>query len=212
MQTSIVVAAVAFWMSLSVPAAAQVSKTLTGETELVTATVEAIEASTRKVTLKEPDGTYTVVTAPAEMKRFNELEVGDKVTVRCYENVVIRLKAPGEKDVDTEAGAATRGTGATPAGTMTEQRTITATITQLDSKVPSITFTGPNGWSYSSRVEDKKALAKVKVGDKVDITWTAAALVSIDAGPSKKSANSRRSHGLAILTKGQTHDSNASTC
>jgi hypothetical protein len=29
-------------------------------------------------------------------------------------------------------------------------------------------------------VEDKKALAKVKVGDKVDITWTAATLVSFD--------------------------------
>jgi hypothetical protein len=27
-------------------------------------------------------------------------------------------------------------------------------------------------------VEDKKALATVKVGDKVDITWTAAMLVS----------------------------------
>jgi hypothetical protein len=186
MRKSIVVAAVAFWMSLSVPATAQVSKTLTGETEVVTATVEAIEGSTRKVTLKEPDGTYSVVTAPPEMKRFNELKVGDKITVRYYENVVIRLKAPGEKDVDTDTGSATRGTGARPGGTVAEQRTITATITQLDSKVPSITFTGPNGWSYSSRVEDRKALAKVKVGDKVDITWTAAALVSIDDMPAKK--------------------------
>ena len=58
------------------------------------------------------------------------------------------------------------------------QRTITATITAIDQNVPSITFSGPNNWTYSSRVEDKKALAKVKVGDKVDITWTAAVLVS----------------------------------
>jgi hypothetical protein len=40
-----------------------------------------------------------------------------------------------------------------------------------------ITFTGPNNWRYSSRVEDKKALATVKVGDRVDITWTDALLV-----------------------------------
>ena len=186
MRTSIVVAGVlSCWMSLSVPAAAQV-KTLTGETEVVTATVEAIDASTRAVTLKGPDGTYTVVTAPPEMKRFNELKVGDKITARYYENIVIRLKAPGEKDVDTGTLGATRGTGAKPGATAAEQRTITATITQLDQKVPSITFTGPNGWSYSSRVEDKKALAKVKVGDKVDITWTAAALVSIDDVSMKK--------------------------
>lgn len=187
MRKSIAAAAVlSLWMSPSVPAVAQGSKTITGETQIVTATVEAIERSTREVTLREPDGTYSIVTAPPEMRRFDELKVGDRITVRYFENVVIRLKAPGEKDVDSDTGAATRGAGARPGGTLAEQRTITATITQLDPKVPSITFTGPKGWSYSSRVEDKKALAKVKVGDRVDITWTAAALISIDAVPAKK--------------------------
>jgi hypothetical protein len=47
-------------------------------------------------------------------------------------------------------------------------------------KVPSISFKGPNGWAYSSKVQDKDALSKVKVGDKVDITWTEALLVSFD--------------------------------
>ncbi len=51
--------------------------------------------------------------------------------------------------------------------------------------MPSITFSGPNGWTYSSRVEDKKALATVKVGDKVDITWTEALLLSLES-PAKK--------------------------
>ena len=46
MKKTIVVASVAVWMSLSLSAAAQV-KALTGETEVVTATVEAIDASTR---------------------------------------------------------------------------------------------------------------------------------------------------------------------
>jgi hypothetical protein len=47
--------------------------------------------------------------------------------------------------------------------------------------VPSISFTGPNGWHYSSKVEDKKALSKVKVGDRLDITWTMAVLISAEA-------------------------------
>ena len=63
---------------------------------------------------------------------------------------------------------------------MGAQRTITATITAIDQAVPSITFKGPNNWTYTSRVEDKAALAKVKVGDKVDITWTAAMILSLD--------------------------------
>ena len=41
------------------------------------------------------------------------------------------------------------------------------------------TFSGPNGWKYSSRVRDAKALSTVKVGDKIDITWTTALLVSL---------------------------------
>ena len=41
-------------------AGAQMTKTLTGEMQTETATVEAIETSTREVTLKKSDGTYTV--------------------------------------------------------------------------------------------------------------------------------------------------------
>ena len=54
-------------------------------------------------------------------------------------------------------------------------------ITAIDMKVPSITFTGPNNWKYSSKVEDKAALSKVKVGDKVDIVWTEAVMISLDS-------------------------------
>jgi hypothetical protein len=97
---------------------------------------------------------------------------------------VVRMKAPGEKATDTDAADLTGSTGARPGGTAATQRTITATITQLDPKIPSITFTGPNGWKYSSRVQDKNAIKNVKVGDRVDITWTEAVLISVE--PPKK--------------------------
>jgi hypothetical protein len=161
-------------------ARAQVSKTVQGETKTVTASVEAIERGRREVTVKKPDGKYEVFYIPTDVKRFDSLKVGDKVTARYYETLVLRLKAPGEKDVDTANAAVTPSAGSRPAGTAAAQQTITATITDIDPNVPSITFTGPRGWTYSSRVEDKKALAKVKKGDKVDITWTAAMVVSID--------------------------------
>ena len=93
---------------------------------------------------------------------------------------MLRVKQPGEKDVDTDTAAATKSAGQKPGATAATQRTITATITEIDPKLPSITFSGPNGWKYSSRVEDKKALAKVKVGDKVDITWTEALLIGFE--------------------------------
>ena len=58
------------------------SKTLTGEAKVVTATVEAVEAQTRTITLKKADGTYVTTVAGPDVKRFDEIKVGDKVTAR----------------------------------------------------------------------------------------------------------------------------------
>jgi hypothetical protein len=177
MYRQIIVSAAAV-LTVTASLAAQ-TKTITGKTETVTATVEAIETGTRTVYLRKSDGTYEAVYVPQDVKRFDSLKVGDKITARYYENVVLRLHAPGEKPVNEASRAVTPAPQGT-AGTAARQRTITATISAIDMKVPSITFTGPRGWNYSTRVEDKAALAKVKVGDKVDITWTEAMMVSVE--------------------------------
>jgi Cu/Ag efflux protein CusF len=158
------------------------TKTINAEMREATATVEAIEASSRTITLKKPDGTFVMTVAGPEVKRFSEIKLGDKVNAKYYENVVIRLKRPGEADVDTQKQSATSSGLALPGGTKTMQRTVTATITAIDMNAPSITFSGPNNWKYSSKVQDKSALSSVKVGDKVDILWTEALLVSLEPG------------------------------
>jgi Cu/Ag efflux protein CusF len=155
-------------------------KALTGETQTISATVEAINVTTRTLTMKGPKGNFMDIVVPEAVKRFSEIKVGDTLTARYYENLVIRKKLPGEKDVDTAAEGVTPGGTAKPAGTAAKQRTITATITALDPKVPSITLSGPNKWTYSARIEDKKVLDQVKVGDKVDLTWTEALLLEFE--------------------------------
>jgi hypothetical protein len=163
----------------AVPARAQVTKTVEGKSERKTVTVEAIDSSRREVTVKKPDGTYDVLYVPASIKKFDTLKVGDKVTANYYENMVLQVQAPGAKPRDEASAAVTRAAGGA-AGTAAHQRTITATIAAIDMKVPSITFTGPNNWKYSTKVQDKDALSKVKVGDKVDITWTEAMVLSLE--------------------------------
>ncbi len=156
------------------------TKTVRSEMRTETGTVEAIEASTRTVTLKKPDGTFVQTVAGPDIKRLEEVKVGDTVNVRYYENVVVRLKQPGESEVVSSAKGTTGSEQVLPGGTRARQLTITATITAIDLKAPTITFTGPNGWKYTSKVQDTEALAKVKVGDKVDIIWTEAVLVSVE--------------------------------
>jgi hypothetical protein len=158
------------------------SKTISSEVRVETGVVEAIEASSRTVTLKKADGTYVTTVAGSEIARFAELKIGDKVTARFYENVVVQMRRPGDPDVNTATKGTTPAEQVLPGGTKAKQRTISAAITAIDMNVPSITFTGPNGWKYTSRVQDKSALAKVKVGEKVDITWTEAVLVSVERG------------------------------
>ena len=166
---------------VATPDADAQTKTLPGESATITATVEAVEAATRTVTLKGPKGNYVDIVAPETVTKFDQIKVGDKITARYYENVVLRVKQPGEKAVDSDTAGVTRADSTKPGATSAMQRTITATITEIDNTTPSITFTGPNNWKYSSKVEDRKALASVKVGDRVDITWTAALLISFDA-------------------------------
>jgi Cu/Ag efflux protein CusF len=156
------------------------SKEVTSEIRTETGVVEAIEAQSRSVTIRKADGTVVTTVAGPDVKRFDEFKVGDKVKARYYENLVIRVKAPGEPAVDTDVKDAVASGQGLPGGTKARQRTLTCTITDIDMNTPAITFTSANGWKYTSRARDKSALAKVKVGDKVDIIWTDALLVSLE--------------------------------
>ena len=160
------------------PAAAQ-TKTLQGEMITATATIESIDAGTRTLTIKTDKGLYETIEAPADIQRFNELKVGDKINARYYENVVIRMKKPGEAAVDLDTAALTR-TEARPGVTAATQRTITVTVTAMDPKAMSVTVKGPNGYNYSRRMADKKAFEKLKVGDQLDMTWTSAVLIGVE--------------------------------
>ena len=165
-------------LGVATRAQAQV-KVIPGDKETVSATIEAIESSSRTVIIRTKDGELRTVELGPNAQ-LSQLKVGDKVNATYYENIIIRKKPAGEADVDTLEASAKRGAGKA-GGTIGVQQAITATITAIDMNVPSISLQGPRGWSYSSKVQDKKALEQVKVGDKVDITWTQAILVGVTA-------------------------------
>ena len=159
-------------------------KTIPGETITATASVTAIDKATRLVSLKKPDGEMVFVVAPPEIKRFDEIKVGDTITAKYTENIILRVMKPGEPAVNSATGGVAAGGGANPSGTMTAQRSVTATITAIDPAVPSITLTGADKKVITTKVADREALKQVKVGDRLDITYQAAVLVSAD--PPKK--------------------------
>jgi hypothetical protein len=154
-------------------------KTIPGEMVSTTATVVAVEQSSRMLTLRDEKGELHTMKVPEKVSRFGEIKPGDKVNAKYFDNITLTRKAPGEPDVNTLERAVTGTSGGGPGGTVAKQRRITATIAAVDMDVPSIAFTGPNDWKFSTKVQDKQALEGVKVGDRVDITWTEAVLVSL---------------------------------
>ncbi len=158
-------------LTLSLPSWAQEVRQLPTPTVTLSGTVATIDYNKRTVNIKKADGSFETVDVPAGAKRFDELKVGDKVSITYNNNVSARLKPPGEAPVDTQTATTTAGQGSRPGGTAAVQRTITATVDAIDKNASSITFTGPNGWKYSRHIVDPTVLDRVKVGDKVDITW-----------------------------------------
>jgi Cu/Ag efflux protein CusF len=57
--------------------------------------------------------------------------------------------------------------------------TAVVTVTAIDAKVPSVSITDAENRKMSFKVENPKNLEGVKVGDKVEITYTQALAISV---------------------------------
>jgi len=173
-----------FWVLLlmgALPMSVAAQKAITqGDVVEVTAEIVAIDHDARLITLEGEDGEIEEIYAGPEVKRFDELKVGDEVTFRYYESIVSRIRKPGEPAPEA-SGEPTlvRGTGAKPSATLSQQMSATVTITAIDANVPSVTVKTEDGRTMSFKIEDKKNLEGVKVGDRVDITYTAAVMITV---------------------------------
>ena len=161
-------------------ALAQKPVTHTDGVEL-TATIEAISKEDRLITLKDKDGAMQTIYAGPEVKRFDELKVGDTVTFRYYESVAFVIRKPGQPGSKPATGetTTTRSKGPRPGGTIAKQETATVTVKAIDAKTPAVTVLTQDGRTASFRVDDKKNLTGVSVGDKVEITYTTAVMISV---------------------------------
>lgn len=151
-----------------------------GEVVELTAEIASIDHDLRVITLEDEDGETEEIYAGPEVKRFDELKVGDELTFRYYESLVSRIRKPGESAPARSGGPSiVRGTGPKPSATLSEQLTATVTVKAMDPGAPSVTVETENGRTMSFKIADKKNLEGVNVGDRVDITYTAAVMITV---------------------------------
>jgi len=153
--------------------------------ETVTATVVNVNQKTREVTVKTENGKEYSFIAGDHVKNLSQVKKGDIITAVYTEAIAYEVKKHGAAGVQTTTAAKGAEPGAKPAGVVAQQTTVTVLITAIDPKVPTVTFMGPKGNTKTIKVRDPEKLNGVKVGDRVDITYTEALAVKVEEAPKK---------------------------
>ena len=120
-----------------------------------------------------------MVYAGPEVKRFDQLKVGDKVNIRYNESLAMQLRKPGEASTPASDAVKAAPTAGAVGMTVARQQTATVSVVAIDPKIPSITVKTEDGHTISHRVQDPKNLEGVSVGDKIDLTYTRAVLIEV---------------------------------
>ena len=166
------------------PAAAPKGEAIIGTHE-ATATVTKIDMKTREVTIKTEEGEVSFV-ADERVKNLPQVKVGDTIHVVYTEAIAYEVKKGGKAPgIETQAAIGTAKPGAKPAAAAGQKVTVTVTVTAVDQKAGSITFTGPQGNTQTVKVRHPEKLQGVAVGDSVDITYTEALAVKVEEAPKK---------------------------
>ena len=151
----------------------------------VHATVTAIDAPTRMLTLKGSDGSSATFAVGPEVKNFPQIRVGDKVVVSYYQGLAAEIEPKGKplsKVVDQLDMTTTAEPGTKPgagAGTATHG---TVVIEKVDTKANTVTFTRPDGTSRTLPVESQEGrdfIAKLKKGDQVEVLYVEAVAIEV---------------------------------
>lgn len=146
----------------------------------VSATVVAIDAATRTATLRGAKGKIVDVVVPPEVRNFNEIRVGDLVTVEYVRALTLQLKPTGSiRSSTTETVTAPAAPGAVAGGGAAKQVVIMANVTAVNAKDSTVTLRGPKGNSVDLHVPDPAQLKRVKVGDQVEAVYTEAMAVAV---------------------------------
>ena len=155
----------------------------------VVARVEAINLTTREVTLKESTGRIDTFTVDKRVMRLDEVKVGDQVIAEYYVSFVAELRAPTAEEkanplqVLSTTVRAPAGTQPPGAGVLRLTKAV-VTVEGLDRLTKSITVSGKAG-IMTVEVEDVAALSKLHLGDTIVVTYSEALAVSVEKRPAK---------------------------
>lgn len=157
------------------PGAAAMSRTVRAQ-----ATITAIDAGARAVTLRGPQGRELQITAGPEVKNFAQLKVGDQVELQYTEALLLELVKGGGKAVaktSAEAGATAKAGGA-PGAIAGRRITVVGDVIAVDAATQMVTVKGPQR-TATFHVADTERFKRIAKGDQIEATYAEAVAVAV---------------------------------
>jgi len=154
------------------------------------ATVEAVDAATRHVKLKMPKGDVRSVAVGDDVRNFDQIKVGDTVTVEYVEALTLELKKDGKAVVGrTQSGALERSQkGAKPGGVAMREIVAVVDVMEVDAAKKTISVKNGQGETLVFPIKDPEQLKLIKKGDQIQATYTEAVAISLKPMAAKAAA------------------------
>ena len=147
----------------------------------VTGEVTDVDKVNRLLAVKGPNGGINVYSVGPQVKRFDEIKVGDRIVVEYTAAVAVALRKGGEdirEKVEAESGAIAPPSSP-PGATAMRRTTIVANVEKVDRAKSIATLRGPKGRVADVKVADPAVLKEIKTGDKVVAVIYASAAISL---------------------------------
>ena len=157
-------------------------KVLLDELTVIEAEVVGIDFVDRALVLLGPDGDVVVLEVTEEARNFDQIELGDIVTVEYYESVTLFLGNKGETPGESVGMVTARSEkGDKPAGIMVETVDITASVERIDRNRRFLWLKGPDGRTTKVKVgEEHKKFNSLSPRDAIHVRYTEAIAISVE--------------------------------
>jgi hypothetical protein len=150
----------------------------------IKAVIEAVDPEKREVLLRGPEGNLMTVTAGENVKRFNEIEVGDMVTAQFWTYLKAEFREPTEAEkaepLVVLAGWGKAPKGKPPGAVVGETIKAVVSIEIINRPDMFVTVRGPRGNYVSIPVEDNNLITQLNVGEVGILTYTEAVVLTLE--------------------------------
>jgi len=155
----------------------------------LTGTVAAVDLEAREITLAGMDGQMATIEVPEEVKRLNEIAVGDKLSLTYLTMLWAEFRDPTPEEIAEPLVVLAEAERASlledPAGYAGAVVRAVVTVRSISTESGLVTIQGPRGKYLTIPVQDKKLLAELELGEQVVMTYAEAVALEVEKVPAE---------------------------